>query len=268
MVIQKRQKRFLFFLCSLITALGWGQSNGSEISGSVDFIYYQNLGQPIESKWTLTFEGNKSLFISSSDVSYLNKKTSGSNTQTFELKVNKKLTPHIIHDFTKDSIYSQGLVFKDPYYIKDEISNPKWEIHSEKKVISGFSSQRATTTFRGRTYEVWFTSEIPVKFGPWKLNGLPGLILIATDSKGQIEFRATKINFGNENKQVLDSQIASIPKLGKELNLRSYIDKKDNEGDEISKYISSKLSRGGSSNSTFESAGRNNKIEISYEWEN
>ena len=35
----------------------------------------------------------------------------------------------------------------------------------------------ATTHFRGREWKVWFSEEIPLSLGPWKLGGLPGLIL-------------------------------------------------------------------------------------------
>ena len=37
----------------------------------------------------------------------------------------------------------------------------------------------ATTHFRGRDWKVWFSEEIPLPLGPWKLGGLPGLILAA-----------------------------------------------------------------------------------------
>ena len=42
--------------------------------------------------------------------------------------------------------------------------------------------------FRGRTYEAWFTTEIPVKDGPWKFHGLPGLILEVYDIQKHYSF--------------------------------------------------------------------------------
>ena len=36
----------------------------------------------------------------------------------------------------------------------------------------------ATCEFRGRKWQAWY-SDIPYSLGPWKLNGLPGLILEA-----------------------------------------------------------------------------------------
>jgi GLPGLI family protein len=53
--------------------------------------------------------------------------------------------------------------------------------------------------FRGCIYTVWYTPDIPSSFGPWKLNGCPGLILEATrDDKG-FAFYATKINYEEKN---------------------------------------------------------------------
>nr|WP_081964210.1 GLPGLI family protein [Porphyromonas macacae] len=37
--------------------------------------------------------------------------------------------------------------------------------------------------FRGRTYEAWFTPQIPLKEGPYKFDGLPGLILQIMDTQ-------------------------------------------------------------------------------------
>ncbi|MFT4031194.1 MAG: GLPGLI family protein [Siphonobacter sp.] len=56
------------------------------------------------------------------------------------------------------------------------------------KKIGSFPTQKATARFRGRNYTAWFCSEIPISDGPWKLNGLPGLILEAYDDTGEVKF--------------------------------------------------------------------------------
>lgn len=261
---RKRHIPLVFILITIFTFNALSQSNNS--SGIVSYTYYSNLGRATQSDWNLLFEGNKSIFMGSMNVEFINNSAPmGPNDKSFELKVNNQLTPHIINDFSNDSIYSQGLVFRDPYYVQDPILSPEWELKPDTKVISGFSCKKATTEFRGRIFEVWYTTEIPVNFGPWKLNGLPGLILLATDSKNQLEFRATKVKL-NENINI-ENQIAKLPKLGERVSLREYIAKKDKEGEQLSKYISSKVSRGTNSTSSFESAGRENQMEIIYEWE-
>lgn len=59
----------------------------------------------------------------------------------------------------------------------------EWELMEAVDTIAGYTCSTAKTSFRGREWTVWFTMEIPISAGPWKFNGLPGLILKAQDDK-------------------------------------------------------------------------------------
>ncbi len=63
-----------------------------------------------------------------------------------------------------------------------------WTIHNNRKVIANYTCQKATVYFRGRKYEAWFTTEIPISLGPYKFGGLPGLILEIQDSNQHYKF--------------------------------------------------------------------------------
>ena len=61
-----------------------------------------------------------------------------------------------------------------------------WELTDSTKAFGNFTARGARCSFRGRDYDVWFLPEIPVSFGPWKFNGLPGLILEASERHGGV----------------------------------------------------------------------------------
>jgi GLPGLI family protein len=54
--------------------------------------------------------------------------------------------------------------------------------------IMGYPCQLAVTNFKGRQWYAWYTEDIPLDEGPWKLRGLPGLVLKAYDSSRQFIF--------------------------------------------------------------------------------
>lgn len=73
-----------------------------------------------------------------------------------------------------------------------------WKIHSEtRKNIGGYSCIKATTKFRGRHYIAWFSEEIPINDGPYKFNGLPGLILQVEEIKGNFVFKINQVKKEN-----------------------------------------------------------------------
>ena len=72
--------------------------------------------------------------------------------------------------------------YMDGYIGEEQMSMPDWTLHEDTAAIAGYLCKRATTHYRGRDWEVYYTSEIPLNHGPWKLWGLPGLITRATDA--------------------------------------------------------------------------------------
>lgn len=108
----------------------------------------------------------------------------------------------IIKDFTHNKVDKVGLIGIKEYHVQGGIPKIEWEITKQQKVISGYNCQYATGKLAGREYHVWFTTELPFPDGPWLLNGLPGLILEAVDSKGEVSFKVksvTKSTHPNEN---------------------------------------------------------------------
>ena len=87
----------------------------------------------------------------------------------------------IYKDLNNKKLFHSVKILKDKLYYTEQLTSVKWEIESESKEISGYSAQKATTSFAGRDYVAWFTPEIPIPDGPYKFSGLPGLILEIKD---------------------------------------------------------------------------------------
>ncbi|MBQ2361513.1 MAG: GLPGLI family protein, partial [Prevotella sp.] len=78
------------------------------------------------------------------------------------------------------------------YACSERIEEPQWTLLSDSLTeIIGYSCHLATTTYRGRKWFAWYTDDIPLSYGPWKLAGLPGLILRAYDDEHQYQFETT-----------------------------------------------------------------------------
>ncbi len=54
-----------------------------------------------------------------------------------------------------------------------------WTLTDDTLTIGGYYCQTATCKFRGVAWTVCYTEEIPSSAGPWRLRGLPGLIVEA-----------------------------------------------------------------------------------------
>lgn len=79
------------------------------------------------------------------------------------------------------------------YLIEQPVSSFNWNLTNDTTTIAGFVCQKATTNFKGRNWIVWFAPDLPFNTGPWKFNGLPGLVLQAYDDKKEVQFLLTSL---------------------------------------------------------------------------
>ena len=91
----------------------------------------------------------------------------------------------------------------ESFRITEPLEQPKWDIITDStKQILGYDCQMARCKFKGRTWIAWFTADIPLDNGPWKLCGLPGLILRAYDSKQQYIFDCVGMKQAEEGENI------------------------------------------------------------------
>lgn len=94
-------------------------------------------------------------------------------------------TEYLYLDLQKGHFLARTTVTGSEYveYSEERESLP-WMYSDSVKTILGYECRLAETYFRGRHYFAWYTLDIPLSLGPWKLWGLPGLILEAGDDQG------------------------------------------------------------------------------------
>ena len=70
-------------------------------------------------------------------------------------------------------------IFPHDYEGNEATPDIAWTLSEDTVTVSGYLCQQATATFRGVEWHVCYTEEIPSSAGPWRLRGLPGLIVEA-----------------------------------------------------------------------------------------
>lgn len=70
-------------------------------------------------------------------------------------------------------------IFPHEYEGYEPTPDITWTLTDDTLNVSGYLCQQAMATFRGLEWHVWYTEEIPSSAGPWRLRGLPGLIVEA-----------------------------------------------------------------------------------------
>jgi len=70
------------------------------------------------------------------------------------------------------------------YRMEEPTEAQRWTLTDDTLTVSGYACKKASCEYGGRKWTVWYTEEIPSTAGPWKLHGLPGLIVKATDAEG------------------------------------------------------------------------------------
>lgn len=111
----------------------------------------------------------------------------------------------------------------DDYVYEEDMPQFDWELLDGDTVILGYTAYKALTKYRGRTWTVYYAPDISVSDGPWKLCGLPGLILFAKESEGIFTFEAIGIEKGQRReslypwkknqKHCTAKELASLKKL-------------------------------------------------------
>lgn len=82
-------------------------------------------------------------------------------------------------------------VCNDNFRVVEAVETPVWNLVPDSVAsILGYRCRMAEARFKGRHWYAWYAEDVPIDDGPWKLHGLPGLILRAYDEGREYVFTA------------------------------------------------------------------------------
>lgn len=109
------------------------------------------------------------------------------------LLLNDEYYPFVKKDYQHKSVIYNEDVMNEIVFVEDQLPLQIWELQAGTKEVKSFNCKKAVTSFRGRNYTAWYTEDLPVIGGPWKFDGLPGLILEVASNDGVLVIEATQI---------------------------------------------------------------------------
>ena len=237
-------KKLILFLFLILSVKGTAQENKT-----TDLSLTYEVLQNGELKIGHLFKtGTQSIFYyqneRASSSSEKQEVIDGETVYKATLRSGNKISGNIETNMVDRSMFSSENLYKNgtysQYVVSEKMNDILWKLSAEEKKIGNYLCKKATTTYKGRNYTAWYTLQVPLLFGPWKLHGLPGMIVEAYDAENFISFKLTAI-------QVKKQSLVYTP-----LDRTSAIDckalflLKSNQANEIKKKIQTKLPRGAS----------------------
>lgn len=115
---------------------------------------------------------------------------------------------------------------KSEIVYRDLNNKVKYKLTGKSKKISKYDCQEAKFNLNGRKYTVWFTPEIEINFGPYKINGFPGLITEIIEETNKIHIvlksfqKLTDITeFQKYKKYILSKKVLDYDEYEKTISL-------------------------------------------------
>ena len=187
---------FSLFAQSRTGAIHYGEVQSMGMGGAVGPDYNA----------LLLFDNKRSLYITRQDsleggpVREQSSFEHANGNRTSVTVVTNKQGFRYYNDLQDQQFYSRDIGFS---YVKEKTPKIDWKISSETKAIGPHQAYKATGDFRGRTYTAWFTTDIPLPYGPWKLQGLPGIILEAYDTHKEIYWYFKTLEYPTQQEYLL-----------------------------------------------------------------
>ncbi len=138
--------------------------------------------------------------------------------------ISRFLVPEILyHMFASNTFVQISTLGRNDFRVETPVTEIHWDIKEETKLFDSIQCQKAVGVYCGRTYTAWFAPSLPFPYGPWKLGGLPGLILEAVDSKNEVRFTIKSTDANTKDKFLYFEELRPL-----ELSEKRYSKLKEN----------------------------------------
>ena len=244
--------RYFFFL--LFTILSFSQEKALLITYEV--IYNTEIPTTKDGYLYISANQNKTFYFT--EKRNKNDENKEQNIDvTLKFESGKKQFNYF--DYQKDTLLSRDDILKESVLIEEKIPHLDWKLFDDTITVDNVILHKATCNFRGRNYVAYYSTSLPIKAGPWKFQGLPGVIYTIYDETKRYNWVLKKIettdyNFATEISNA-ETEIISI---------QEYAKRKFSSDESIDEKIISRLPRGAKivDQKTFRTG-----FEIKFEWE-
>ena len=96
--------------------------------------------------------------------------------------------PVLFVGYPDGELSSFDKVTPNRYFYTEPLPDFGWQLTDDTLTVGGYLCQKAVGKYAGRTWTAWYSEDVAASFGPWKLRGLPGMILKAEDKDGIFSF--------------------------------------------------------------------------------
>ncbi|MBS2213871.1 GLPGLI family protein [Carboxylicivirga mesophila] len=103
----------------------------------------------------------------------------------------------LFKDYTNEYLIYEESLGRDNLVIEEQLNLFKWNTTNDRDTILEYPCKTAFAEFRGREYKALYTTDLPFTAAPWKIHGLPGVVLKVTTTDDVLSYTAETIEISD-----------------------------------------------------------------------
>ena len=170
-------KRLLYIILYIALA---ATASAQEAIDTAQFVaVYDAEGTPVTDRMQLAVQVGRTVTKSMPLSAYQRTDEITSADAAMEFQEAMLHMPTVWTGYPERQTTVREFIFPHDYEGYESTPDIAWTLTDNTLTIGGYYCQTATCKFRGVAWTVCYTEEIPSSAGPWRLRGLPGLIVKA-----------------------------------------------------------------------------------------